>query len=50
MARRRMTPVVVSSVPPNDVGQFGFALGVQDGDEVGAIIHGDLRLVIDAPP
>ena len=24
-----------------------FALGVQDGDQIGAVIHGDVRLVVD---
>ncbi len=42
-----MTPVVVSSVPPITPFERVGALGVQDGDQVGAIVHGDVRLVVD---
>jgi hypothetical protein len=31
----------------NHVRQFSLALGMKHGDQVGAIVHGDLRLVID---
>ncbi len=47
IARRRMTPVVVSSVPPITLASSRRALGVQDGDQVGAVVHGDLRLVVE---
>ena len=47
MARRRITPVVVSSVPPMTSGDQIGALGEQLGDQVGAIVHGDLRLVVE---
>ena len=46
MERRRMTPVVVSSVPPDHSGKEVFAVGVQRGDEVGAVIHGHRRLQV----
>ena len=44
MARRRITPVVVSSVPPSTPQQI-LALGVQQRHQIRAIIHRDLRLV-----
>ena len=46
MARSRITPVVVSSVPPTHAVQQILALGVQQVDQVGAVVHRDLRLVI----
>ena len=42
-----MTPVVVSSVPPITSVESVGALGVQDRDQVGAVVHGDVRLVVD---
>ena len=47
MARRRMTPVVVSSVPPMMSGQQVAALFVQGADQVGAVVHGHVRLVVE---
>jgi hypothetical protein len=45
MARRRVTPLVVSSVPPTIVrGERGVA-GVQQAGEVGAVVHDQLRPV-----
>ena len=44
-----MTPVVVSSVPPMTSGDQILALGEQHGDQVGAVVHGDLRLVVEQP-
>src|SRR3984957_15237000 len=31
----------------NHIRKFGFALGVQDGDQVRPVIHGELGLVVD---
>ena len=42
-----MTPVVVSSVPADDAVDHVGALGERDADEVSAVIHGDVRLVIE---
>ena len=39
--------MVVSSVPPMTSFERVGALGVEDGDQVGAVVHGDVRLVID---
>ena len=39
--------MVVSSVPPITSGERVVALGVQNGDQVGAVVHGDVRLVIE---
>ena len=39
--------MVVSSVPPMTSGQLVLALGVQHGDQVGAVVHGDLGLVVE---
>ena len=47
MARRRMTPVVVSSVPAMTPSSNIGALGQRDGNQVSAVIHGDVRLVIE---
>ena len=44
IARRRMTPVVVSSVPPITLGQQIGALFVQRRKQVGAVVHRDVRL------
>ena len=47
MARRRITPVVVSSVPPMmSVQQFA-AILVDGGDQVRAVIHGHVRFVVE---
>ena len=43
-----MTPVVVSSVPPMMSGGQVRALAVQDADDVGAVVHGDVGAVVDA--
>ena len=44
MALRRMTPVVVSSVPPRMPGEQFLALGMDGEDQVGAVVHGHLGL------
>ena len=46
-AFRRMTPVVVSSVPAITSPSCSRRCGVQDADHVGAVVHRDLRLVVD---
>ena len=47
MARRRITPVVVSSVPPMTPSSTSVRLVCSNGDQVGAIVHGHVRLVIE---
>ena len=47
IARRRMTPVVVSSVPPMTPSSASVRLVCENGDQVGAVVHGDVRLVVD---
>ena len=39
--------MVVSSVPPMTSVERVGALGVQHGDQVGAVVHGDVGLVVD---
>jgi hypothetical protein len=48
MLLRRMTPVVVSSVPPMMSAAMSGALAVQHADDVGAVVHGDVGPVVDA--
>ena len=42
-----MTPVVVSSVPRDDVAELVAPVRVKDADHVGAVVHRQMRLVID---
>ena len=42
-----MTPVVVSSVAADDVAELLAPGGVEDADHVGAVVHRQLRLVVD---
>ena len=42
-----MTPVVVSSVPPMMSGQQFAAVLVDGGDQVGAVVHRHVRLVVE---
>ena len=42
MAFKRMTPVVVSSLPPQTPDDEFLALGMDGEDQVGPVVHGDL--------
>ena len=44
IARRRMTPVVVSSVPARTSGTWSRPLLVEQRDEVAAVVHRELRV------
>ena len=46
MARRRMTPVVVSSVPPTMSSSTSTPVFVNGADQIGAVVHGDVGLVV----
>src|SRR5579885_2861660 len=46
MLRKRITPVVVSSIPPMISGSLG-PRGMQRGDEIAAIIHRHVRFMIE---
>ncbi len=47
MLRRRMTPVVVSSVPPMTFLQQIFPLGMEMRDDVGAVVHREMGAMGD---
>ena len=42
-----MTPVVVSSVPADDLAELLAPRRVQDADHVRAVVHRQVRLVVD---